>query len=77
MINIRQQFQSKERSWTGGLLFWGHHLLVLIFTVVPYPLCGILSIIDDLVVVFLFDISMINISQQFWLEGKTMIQIAI
>ncbi|XP_018429333.1 PREDICTED: E3 ubiquitin-protein ligase RNF170-like isoform X1 [Nanorana parkeri] len=46
------------------------------FAVVPDPLCGILSTIDDLVVVFLLLISMINISQQFRSEGMTMVQTA-
>ncbi|XP_073449957.1 E3 ubiquitin-protein ligase RNF170-like [Aquarana catesbeiana] len=46
------------------------------FTVVPDPLCGILSTIDDLVVVFLLLICMINISLQFRSEGMTIVQTA-
>ncbi|KAM5148493.1 E3 ubiquitin-protein ligase RNF170-like [Mantella aurantiaca] len=46
------------------------------FTVVPDPLCGILSTIDDLVVVFLLLICMIDISQQFRSEGMAIVQTA-
>ncbi|XP_072275474.1 E3 ubiquitin-protein ligase RNF170-like [Pyxicephalus adspersus] len=46
------------------------------FPFIPDPLCGILSTIDDLVVVFLLLISMINISQQFRSEGMTIVQTA-
>ncbi|XP_056388910.1 E3 ubiquitin-protein ligase RNF170-like isoform X2 [Hyla sarda] len=43
---------------------------------IPDPLCGILSAIDDLVVIFLLLICMLNISQQFRPDGMTMVQTA-
>ncbi|KAM4640650.1 E3 ubiquitin-protein ligase RNF170-like [Discoglossus pictus] len=70
-----------RRIFTMGGLVWIFFLRVVIcsfgaimclsspFDVIPDPLCGILSTIDDLVVVFLLLICMMNICQQLGSEG--------
>ncbi|MEE6495005.1 hypothetical protein FKM82_001924 [Ascaphus truei] len=75
-----------RRIFTMGGLVWIFCLRVVVCSfgallclsspldVVPDPLCGILSVIDDLVVVFLLLICMINICQQVRSEGMNMAQ---
>ncbi|XP_073499838.1 E3 ubiquitin-protein ligase RNF170-like [Phyllobates terribilis] len=77
-----------RRIFTMGGLVWIFCLRIVVcsfgaimclsspFDVIPDPLCGILSTIDDLVVIFLLLICMINISQQFRSEGMTMVHTA-
>ncbi|XP_068098598.1 E3 ubiquitin-protein ligase RNF170-like isoform X1 [Hyperolius riggenbachi] len=77
-----------RRTFTLGGLVWMFCIRIVVcsfgaitslsspFTIIPDPLCGILSTIDDLVVVFLLLICMTNICQQFRSEGMTMVQIA-
>ncbi|KAM4722074.1 E3 ubiquitin-protein ligase RNF170-like [Rhinophrynus dorsalis] len=73
-----------RRIFTMGGLVWVFCLRILVcsfgavmcFDMIPDPLCGILSIIDDLVVVFLLLICMINICQQLGSEGINMVHSA-
>ncbi|XP_075037862.1 E3 ubiquitin-protein ligase RNF170-like [Mixophyes fleayi] len=75
-----------RRIFTMGGLVWIFCLRIVVCSfgaimclsppldVITDPLCGILSTIDDLVVVFLLLICMINICQQFQSEGITIVQ---
>ncbi|XP_063794757.1 E3 ubiquitin-protein ligase RNF170-like isoform X2 [Pseudophryne corroboree] len=75
-----------RRIFTMGGLVWIFCLRIVVcsfgaimclsppFDVITDPMCGILSTIDDLVVVFLLLICMINICQQFQSEGIAMAQ---
>ncbi|XP_071984952.1 E3 ubiquitin-protein ligase RNF170-like isoform X2 [Engystomops pustulosus] len=77
-----------RRVFTMGGLVWIFCLRIVIclfgaimclsspFDVISDPLCGVLSTIDDLVVIFLLLICMMNISQQFGSEGMTMVHTA-
>ncbi|KAG9482914.1 hypothetical protein GDO78_009063 [Eleutherodactylus coqui] len=77
-----------RRVFTMGGLVWIFCLRIIVcsfgaimclsspFAVFADPLCGILSTIDDLVVIFLLLICMINILQQFRSEGMTMVHTA-
>ncbi|XP_018113765.1 E3 ubiquitin-protein ligase RNF170 isoform X1 [Xenopus laevis] len=72
-----------RRIFTMGGLVWVFCLRILVclfgaivclsspFDAIPDPMCGILSIIDDLVVVFLLLICVINIFQQLGQEGRS------
>ncbi|XP_040262851.1 E3 ubiquitin-protein ligase RNF170-like [Bufo bufo] len=77
-----------RRIFTMGGLVWIFCLRIVVclfgaimclsspFVVIPDPLCGVLSIIDDLVVIFLLLICMINILPQLRSEGMTMVHTA-
>ncbi|CAJ0938508.1 unnamed protein product, partial [Ranitomeya imitator] len=77
-----------RRIFTMGGLVWIFCIRIVVcsfgaimclsspFDVIPDPVCGILSTIDDLVVIFLLLICMINISQQFRSEGMAMVHTA-
>ncbi|KAM4023244.1 E3 ubiquitin-protein ligase RNF170-like [Anomaloglossus baeobatrachus] len=77
-----------RRVFTMGGLVWIFCLRIVVcsfgaimclsspFDVISDPLCGVLSTIDDLVVIFLLLICMLNISQQFRSEGMAMVHTA-